>query len=472
MGRVVCFVIAVMFIAGIQTLARASEIDILVKKLVVKRILTEQEAREVLDETRKEVAKQKQQEKQEIVETAKEEASKQLKDEVSEAVAVAKLRTPPENSFDVYWKDGVHFDTADKKFRLKIGGRIQADTAWMKQQTALKDLVGKKEHSAEFRRARLCVKGTIYDNFFFEAQYDFAGGGNAEFKNVYMGLKGIPYLGRLKIGHYKEPFSLEELTSSNFITFMERSLPNAFAPQRNMGIQLNNTLFDKRVTWAAGVFRPSDDFGFSGSGWAATGRLTGLPIYEDKGKKLLHLGAAYSFRDPRGTLRYRERPECHLAPRFVNTDSFDTDYASLFGIEAALVYGSLSIQSELIQSFVDQSHSNSSHTYFPGVYVYGSYFITGEHREYKKSSGKFTRVRPKKNFSIKDRTFGALEAAVRYSYLDLDDKNIDGGIVSDVTVGLNWYLNPNMRLMGNYIHSNRNSVGSADILEGRCQIDF
>ncbi|MDP8214551.1 MAG: hypothetical protein RAO92_09120 [Candidatus Euphemobacter frigidus] len=41
-----------------------------------------------------------------------------------------------------------------------------------------------------------------------------------------------------------------------------------------------------------------------------------------------------------------------------------------------------------------------------------------------------------------------------------------------MTGGFNWQLNPNIRWMWNYVHSNVNGVGSADILETRFGVDF
>ena len=187
----------------------------------------------------------------------------------------------------------------------------------------------------------LFIEGTIYDRFEFKVQYDFAGG-DAEFKDVFMGIKGLPYAGGVRIGHFKEPFGLEQLTSSKYIAFMERSFTDdALNEGRNTGIMLHNQIMDDRLTWAAGLFRPSDGFGDSQDDvWNFTGRVTGLPIYADEGRRLLHLGLGVTQRSPvDDRVRVRTRPEAHLAPRFLDTGSFSADGVDAFNLEAALVHG-------------------------------------------------------------------------------------------------------------------------------------
>ena len=160
------------------------------------------------------------------------------------------------NDFRVYWKEGIRMDSWDGDFKLKLGGRLMADFGWIDGSAIEGDLGTDLEDGAEFRRARLYAAGDIYKELAFKLQFDFAGG-HAAAKDIYLKFKKVPVAGNVTVGHFKEPFSLEELTSSKYITFMERALPNAFAPGRNMGIMANDTLCDKRATWAVGLFRPN-----------------------------------------------------------------------------------------------------------------------------------------------------------------------------------------------------------------------
>ena len=379
--------------------------------------------------------------------------------------------------FRVFWKEGLRFETQDGDFKLKIGGRIYNDWGWMRQDSDVKrhtkldaTTIGDQLDGTEFRTARLYVAGTMYDNVDFKAQYDFAEAEN-KFKDVYLGFRDLP-IGYLKVGHFKEPFGLEELTSSRFVTFMERSLANAFVPGRNTGFMLSSTIPDKHITWAAGVFRDAGDHGEGSSegGYNLTGRLTALPWYEDKGAKLLHVGAAYSYRTPKTTLAYDSEPEAHLASDYVETSTITTNHAHVFGLESALVSGPFSLQGEYMFADLDRTDSTTNAN-FDGFYIQGSYFLTGEHRNYKTSSGAFDRVKPKENFKY-GAGLGAWEVALRYSQIDLSDNSISGDKLKDITAGLNWYINPNMRIMWNYVRSKLDGVGNSNLALMRFQVDF
>jgi len=391
--------------------------------------------------------------------------------------------------FRVFWKDGLRLETEDKRFALRIGGRLQTDWAFFDQDRDLERVLGDEEDGTEFRRARINLSGTIYHDVEYRTEYDFAGNsGKANFYDVYIGMKNIPALGTLRLGHFREPFGLERLTSVGHITFMERALPNAFTPGRNVGLMGFNSAFDDRVTWAVGAYKntdnfPSGDDADEDQGYAVTGRVTALPWYQDDGGKLLHVGVAYSHRNPDGAvLGYGTRPEAHLGRQWVTTEGYGgfrlrdarMDDVDLWGGEALLIYGPLSLQGEYMRANVDTTFLGRHD--FDGYYVQASYFLTGEHRAYTPSSGLPGRIKPKSNFSLSgERGWGAWELALRYSTIDLDDRIIRGGQQDDFTAGVSWYLNPNAKIMWNYVLADIDHdlyAGNLDIFETRFQIDF
>ncbi|HSL81334.1 MAG TPA: porin, partial [Thermoanaerobaculia bacterium] len=316
----------------------------------------------------------------------------------------------------------------------------------------------------ELRRARLFMSGTVYERVEFKIEYDF-GTGDAAAKDVYIAL--LPDWGKVRFGHYKESFSLEELTSSKYITFLERSLPvEAFAPSRNSGVGVHGSS-GKTFNWGVGAFYDADDFGESVSEDATnvTGRLGFRPIVSDDGSRILHLGVAASRQERDGTLRFRTRPEAHLSPRLVDTGSFPGDSSTLLGGEVAGVFGPFWFASEYIQADTDAPAVGDPT--FDGAYVQAGWFLTGESRNWSGST--FGRNRPRSNFGAGP---GAWEIALRYSTIDLTDAGVAGGEQSDVTAALNWYLNPVTRLMLNYVRADVDDVGEADFFLVRWAIDF
>lgn len=409
--------------------------------------------------------------------------------EALEATAVS--IAPEPGDFRVHWDEGLRLDTADGQARLKMGGRIHNDWFWYDQDDTLQRRLD-LEDGTEFRRARLYLSGVLYENLHFEAEYDFAGGVSA-FEDVYLELMGLPVVQHLRVGHFKEPFSLDELTSSNDITFMERALPNVFSPGRNTGAMLHGAYLGdpgaERITTALGIFRTADDFGNDADdgGYSGTIRVTGLPWYDAEGRGLLHLGAAYTHRNPDGAIRLRQRPEAGNAARFLDTGDFEVDDIDSFALEAALAYRSFNLQGEYIASDIDTRFLGSRD--FDGFYVQASYLLTGEHRAYDHGDGTFDRPAPARNFAFHDgaRGWGAWEVALRYSSLDLDGggsllaqalggiRPIRGGRGDNITLGLNWYLNPNARVMLNYVIADLDSHvydGNLNILQTRFQLAF
>jgi len=381
---------------------------------------------------------------------------------------------------------------------VTAGGRIMFDVATFGEDLASPFTSG-VGNGAEFRRARIFLKGNAFDVMDYKIQFDFAdteGGTAADpmnipgFRDVYLTVKELPLLGHVRVGHFKEPFGLEEMTSSRYITFMERSLVAAFSLARNVGVMAFDHSDSENMTWALGAFASeiADDPPFvrdDNGNMAVTGRVTFLPWYDEatEGRGLLHLGVAFSQREiGDGSVRFSERPEAHLYDRVVDTGGITASDLQLFGAELAFVYGPFSVQSEYMLASVDQPVGTDVD--LNGFYIYTSYFLTGENRQYKRTAGAFSRVKPIENFfrvCTEDGSvqtgWGAWEIGYRFSTLDLDDAvaGVSGGNVTDHTIGLNWYLNPYTRLMFNYVNSDvrrGGTTGNLDIFEMRTQIDF
>jgi phosphate-selective porin OprO/OprP len=312
-------------------------------------------------------------------------------------------------------------------------------------------------------------------------------------KDDWFRFPSVPFLNHFIFGHMKEPFSLGMLTSSNYTTFMEVPLAvEAFGPFRNIGALGAWTMLEERVTAVAGVFLNTGSFSNDGqakdqidnaNGANVTGRVTGLPWYEDEGGRLLHLGLSYSHRfrdedeaDP--SSQFRARPESRLTDdRLVSTGKIHTERQDLVALETAGVYGPLSLQGEYFHTRAD-SPSAAGLT-FRGWYLFAGWVITGEHKEYDRKWGVTAGVKPRRPFSPREGGWGAAELACRYSTLDLNDGALRGGKERNVTVGLNWYLRPKVRLMINYIQAlvkDRAEPpiedGRADIVMARFQVGF
>lgn len=368
------------------------------------------------------------------------------------------------------WKEGMHASTADGKFKIKFGGRIMDDFVFWSGDDGTTDAFGPLKTGAEFRRARLYVSGDIYENVEFKAQYDFEGG-NANFKDMYIAYKtGV---GTVTVGNHYVPFGFEEQVSSKYMTFMERGVANTFNPSRQNGISLGDDAGE--WNWRFGVFRPSDAFGNdtdnSGDGeWSLFARIAGRPFVDKENEQYLHVGiSAGRVRYENQEARYRQRPEVHMSPRFVDTGTFAANEATIWDLEGAFVSGPF--HSEIEYSRADVDAIDMSDPSFDAFSISAGMFLTGESRPYKGSF--FGRVKPKKNWGDEGGT-GAWEVAARYSTIDLSDGDVDGNSMDIVTLGLNWYLNPNTRIMLNVNFIDPDADGADDVhaVALRFQIDF
>jgi phosphate-selective porin OprO/OprP len=391
---------------------------------------------------------------------------------------------PPKDGADirVFWKDGFRMETADKAFTMRISGRVQTDAAFFSADED--EFATEWNDGVELRRIYLGFTGKLFKDWDYQIEIDFAKSAN-EVQDTYLATS-TP-IGNLKIGHFKQPFSLEELNSDLHTTFMERSLSSAFKIGRDVGVQLSDVAADEKVTWAVGIFKDTDGNGKSSTStsddeYAFTGRVTFVPWTNAEGK-LVHLGVSASQRNLSGnTNSFSAKPESNLAPTLLTSGTIGSptdkgDDYQLYGFEAATVLGPLSFQGEYFLAQTDGPSDGDDDPSLSGYYVYASYFLTGEQRNYKKSSGTFDRVKPKENFSFKEMSGkGAMELGLRYTMMDFDEaSSTDEASMDDITLGLNWYVNPQARIMFNVIQTNLQDDGideDATIYQMRFQFDF
>lgn len=291
------------------------------------------------------------------------------------------------------------------------------------------------------RRARIGVSGDLDEVWSFQIEYDFGENGTSA-NDVRMTRKLGD--GTLKIGQFKVPFGLNELTSSNNITFIERaSSSNIIADSRRMGIGYDD--FSGALGYQVMLYGRAIGDGLGGGDMpvGVAGRVFFNPV--SGGDRALHIGAsvARENRNDASTLRFRDRPESRASSgtRLIDTGGIaDVSSTLKYGLELAYQSGPFSAEAEYLS--VDVDRDLGAEPAFSGYHVQGSYVLTGERRGYR--NGVFRGV-------SSSRPGGAWEVGVRYSDAGLNDAGITGGEQSNVTLGINWYTSARTRFMANII---------------------
>lgn len=350
-----------------------------------------------------------------------------------------------------------------------IFGRLQFDKVFVDG----KDSSGNEiKDSSGLRRGRLGVKGKLSHGWSFKSEFDFADKadeGKDESRVVVTDAYLAKKMGKasLKIGQYKEPFSLEELTSSRFVTFNERaSTVNAYVPGRNMGVSYNLHL--DGINFSTGLFgdNVSDK---TASGKRDTLSFTSrLATYASLGgKDVIHFGVAYRSSEPsvEDAIATKFKPDASIdqagTVAKISDSSLEISRIQQTGLELAIVKGRTSIQGEYVHSNIDGTDYDNLEGYYGQI----SLFLTDDQRNYKTKSSAFGRVKPNGDN-------GAVELAYRFG------KARNAGLENH-TVGLNWYATNNIRFSANYVKVDVDTANSAvqyqddaEIVALRAQVDF
>lgn len=383
---------------------------------------------------------------------------------------------------------------------FRMTGFFHLDTARFAQSDESRAQLGDIQDGTGFRRARLAATGNVSERGTYMFEVDIAQA-QARFVDVWGQIAETP-VGNIRIGRYRQPFGMTELTSIRELPLMERPSVVALSPFRQTGIMFSDTAFDERATWAASGFRTlSDNFGNvygDSSGMGTAERLTWLAM--DHGDtQLLHLGFGHSYLDPgRNQYLLASQDEIFIGqqpllgpnglsvlpldgvPPFVNSGVFTVDDVNMLNIEGAWSLGRTLVQAEHRWSRI--SLPSGDRATVQGGYITLRHMLTGEVIPYNRAAGVFGRVEPLCPLDIAAGNWGAWELVGRLSTLNLNPlfglPGIPGptGSLDTTSLGLNWYWWNNAKCVMEWVNGDLNRPGAGESVSntvaGRVQFDF
>ena len=366
---------------------------------------------------------------------------------------------------DVEAQDGILvLASPSTRYKLWFDIRVQADAAVFFGAPSYADKIG---NGVSIRRARFAVKGQIDENWYGEFDMDLANG-LVELKDAIVRYTGVPGL-ELQVGNFKENFSIQRNTTSRYLQFMERPMVcSALAPSRHLGI---NAKYAKDWIWLSlGYFGPeiagaeeweyiadnNKDFGYN-AGYSITGKVVFRPLFKAENASL-HIGGAVSYRTPKasdenyGMYRASARNSTSInRKKYLDTNNLpDFHHNLLWTAEIAGHWGGLRYEGAFMQDnvFFKPTAADPTPRKFWGWYAQAGYLLFGGSQRYDANGGKYTKIKPGKKW-------GDIELCARYEYINLNSGNVYGGSADAFAVGLNWWVNNNVKMQVNY-QFNRN----------------
>jgi len=299
------------------------------------------------------------------------------------------------------------------------------------------------------RRAKLKYVRNFGNDWRLKLTGDYNSGGDLELSDNYVSYSGWKR-GLLTLGINDPAFSLESVSQSSALTFMERGLAvAALAERKSGGVSFLHRSPHSILNASLIFFNVSQD-NLREDGQGVVLHYVYSPVEFGDGRSM-HFGGSFSYRVnvSEDNTRFRSRPEvATVNDYFVDTGSVaGADTVGRMSVEVSQVLGRFSWQSELLTARVHRSGSDS--VTFWGAYAYASWFLTGDSRNYNFGDGSFEQVRI--GSPVLKGGIGAFELAFRASIVDLTDQDVVGGREKNLTVGLNWYANQRMRLMLNLV---------------------
>jgi phosphate-selective porin OprO/OprP len=380
--------------------------------------------------------------------------------------------------------NGLKFKTADGNFEGAIGGRVYFVYRNVFER---KDAGTTNPNSFLIDTARIQLDGTFYKEFFYRVEAEAGKNDDFRIKDTFIGWKGLEGHS-FQFGAFKEPFGMEHTTSSRFNDFAERSLVDRLVPAHDIGMMWSSTFADRVVGVELGFF--------NGNGRQAAAvaenndekdvvarvRVTPFRAGDNDWLKNLRIGVAMTYGDVDSLALGDINGADYSNLTMIDFTGTEDGVRTRMGLELSWLVGPMSLRAEYVtmnREVVVGTDSDDFDT--DAYYLQFTYLLTGETKALE------NRIVPKKNFSVKEGNWGAWELAVRLAGLDASDGE-DVGVVGaaanqeiqEITVGVNWWMTPNMRVMFNYemfsfdedVANAGDPIGDQSIFYTRLQIDF
>ncbi|MCW5624865.1 MAG: hypothetical protein KIT73_09140 [Burkholderiales bacterium] len=469
---IVALTLALLTVAPLHGLAqeeaappsKPDKIRALLEKLKEKGLISEEEFAELADETPE----------------ARAEARAERRRKAQQEAQAASREEAKKDQFTGRWNNGIVFQTGDQRTSWGLSGRVHADYRYFDGDTAASTF--------DVRRAYLTLSGRYNDWLTWDVTGDFAQTGttldvawvNAAFSDAL----------QVRLGQFKMPFALEELTSSRFLDFQERSFVDRLAPAKERGAMIHGSPY-LGTTYALALSNGQGKNNNEVSPKYDTPDLVGratlnvAELLNAQAKAVYHIGAAFSYGElststttNSGTAAIGNQNSEPRGATFFTPTAFNGPSTTRrrVGLETALAYGPVKFQAEYAQANFNGSTSTGTpyDKDIDAYYLSALWMITGERYAESYRNGVFGRIVPIQNFVPGTGGTGAWELGLRFSGFDAGDfplvaatgPTAAGGLggtsvgsltsptatngAKAVTVGLKWIWNPNFKWYLNY----------------------
>jgi phosphate-selective porin OprO and OprP len=366
-------------------------------------------------------------------------------------------------------ENGIGIKSKDGSTTAQFTGRLHMDYRQFTPDYGSGQTTDSYQNLAEVRRARFGIKGQFNKDFKYQLLANFGASNgfsstSSTADEMWVNYAAVPEM-QFQFGLFKMPFSLEQMTSSNNIDFMERSLvgqnDSELIPAKETGFMLHGVP-RKGLTYAVAASRGKSNKSSEIDGMDYIGRVT-TNFAELAGSKdyVAHLGYAYSVGDIKsGITPASARTESRTnSGWFTGPALSGATTRTRQGIEAAVAYQGLKVQGEQFNFKYDPATGDTQE--IRGHYVQALYNLTGENHAYK--NGAFGWIKPKS--AVGKGGIGAWQVGVRMSEFDASDVSVATGKsnrATAMTYGITWFCTDNLRFMLNYVDTKFDAlVGSS-----------